>query len=417
MEKPGVLHILSQIPAHTGSGIFLTNLMRQFHARGYRQGVVLGLPQSLSGYTFQDMPDVVVYEVLFETRDYPYKIPGMSDVMPYESSVFSTLTPDEITMYFGHFKQGILRAVEEIKPSFILSNHLWAATAAAVEAVEGIVEGKRPQIYGICHGTDIRQMQLAPNFKNRVLNGCRQLDAALCLSNEQAVWVNKAYGLHEKHIKVIGTGYDNHTFCESHLEKASISSPVQLVYAGKLSNSKGVVELLKAFKGIAHKGFSLSLAGGGTGEEAETIMSAIEATVGADYVGRLSQQELAALFNRASILVLPSFYEGLPLVVIEALACGMKVVVNELSGLREWLGDTINNSGRITYVEMPRIIEPDICMPDDEEAYVWRLANAIEQSAACDGDVTPAFREDIVSRSWSGVFNNVMHLIKKTDSW
>nr|WP_243196547.1 glycosyltransferase [[Eubacterium] tenue] len=58
---------------------------------------------------------------------------------------------------------------------------------------------------------------------------------------------------------------------------------------------------------------------------------------------------------------LPSFFEGLPLVVIEALASGCNVITTNIPGVSEWIGEDINTSGKIKYVNLPDM--KDIGLP------------------------------------------------------
>ena len=53
--------------------------------------------------------------------------------------------------------------------------------------------------------------------------------------------------------------------------------------------------------------------------------------------GRVSQDDLVLAYNMSHVFVLPSFFEGLPLVTVEALASGCRAVVTELPGVRPWL--------------------------------------------------------------------------------
>ena len=54
--------------------------------------------------------------------------------------------------------------------------------------------------------------------------------------------------------------------------------------------------------------------------------------------GVLSQKSLAKVRRHSHILVLPSFYEGLPLVILEGLASGCRIVATDLPGNKEILG-------------------------------------------------------------------------------
>ncbi|WP_455537923.1 glycosyltransferase family 4 protein [Terrisporobacter sp.] len=71
--------------------------------------------------------------------------------------------------------------------------------------------------------------------------------------------------------------------------------------------------------------------------------------------GKLNHSQLSELFNKSDIFILPSFYEGLPVVVLEAMACGCDVIVSEVNGLGDFMGDEVNQSGNISYVKLSKM--------------------------------------------------------------
>jgi len=98
------------------------------------------------------------------------------------------------------------------------------------------------------------------------------------------------------------------------------------------------------------------------------------------------------------------------LVIIEALASGLKVVVNELDGLKDWLGNVINASGRIQYVKMPHLLGPDTCDPDAAETYIRDLAIAIQHCAETDmppNQSVERYYSAVEAKSWVQVFTNM----------
>lgn len=70
---------------------------------------------------------------------------------------------------------------------------------------------------------------------------------------------------------------------------------------------------------------------------------------------------------------MPSFYEGLSLVTIEALATGLIVVASSIAGLKSFLGDKVNNSGIIEYVKLPKLDNVDVPLKDEIPLYEERL--------------------------------------------
>lgn len=82
--------------------------------------------------------------------------------------------------------------------------------------------------------------------------------------------------------------------------------------------------------------------------------------------------------------MLPSFYEGLPLVVIEALACGLQVVCTDLPGVRPWLEENIGTCA-VKFVPLPAIVNADEPVEQELPQFERRLAEAIAESLGADG--------------------------------
>ena len=102
----------------------------------------------------------------------------------------------------------------------------------------------------------------------------------------------------------------------------------RLLFVGNLSERKGVTDLLKALSspGFEDLPLELVLAGDGdiSGYQAKANALGLEKKV--RFTGWVGQGEVAELMAQADVLVLPSYDEGLPLVILEALGNGVAVV-------------------------------------------------------------------------------------------
>jgi glycosyltransferase involved in cell wall biosynthesis len=119
--------------------------------------------------------------------------------------------------------------------------------------------------------------------------------------------------------------------------------------------------------------------------------------------GQLSQNQLADLLQKSKLFVLPSFYEGLPLVVVEAIACGCRVVCTDLPGVRIQLEPALGEA--MTIVDLPQMKTVDQPMEDALPEYVDRLCSAIEQGLS-DSQLKTAANL-VESFTWNGVFKKV----------
>lgn len=102
----------------------------------------------------------------------------------------------------------------------------------------------------------------------------------------------------------------------------------RLLFVGNLSERKGVTDLFKALccPGFENLQLELVLAGGGDVASYQAKANALGLEKMVRFTGWSEQKEVAALMAQADILVLPSYDEGLPLVILEALANGVAVV-------------------------------------------------------------------------------------------
>ena len=117
-----------------------------------------------------------------------------------------------------------------------------------------------------------------------------------------------------------------------------------MLFVGNLSERKGVSDLLQALAHPSLRGASLelTLAGGGdvAGYEAKARQLGIEHLV--RFEGWIDQQEVAQLMARCDALVLPSYDEGLPLVILEALANGVAVICTPVGEIPSVLANGVN---------------------------------------------------------------------------
>ena len=396
-----IMHVISQRPDSTGSGYFLQNMIRLAAADGHENFLVAGMP---CGETpqIEGIGDGRYRLVTFSGGDLPFALPGMSDVMPYPSVVFSSLSREAIITYENAFAKEVEAAAKTFRPDVILSHHLWLATA--------VVRTLCPDtpLVTVCHSTDLRQFLNCAHLRERVLEPCRRIDRVLALGIDQRHRITELYGISDDRVDIVGGGYDDGLF---YWGTKSPPPPVHLLYAGKISCAKGVDLLLGSCRRLTGESLHLHLAGSGTGEEAAKCLALAEGTgITVTVHGRIDQPSLAALMRSCHVFVLPSLYEGLPLVLLEALASGCRVVTTELPGCRELLAAA--GPDLVAFAPLPPRMRVDSLYPEDRDHFEDQLAQAIIAMARRVAASPEPCRKDtqaITSAStWGAVFQRVM---------
>ncbi len=140
-------------------------------------------------------------------------------------------------------------------------------------------------------------------------------------------------------IHVIHCGLDS-LFLEAAI--SSFPQENRLVCVGRLCPQKGQLLLVEAIRRLKDKGIDCQLTLVGDGELRQTIVE-LAKSLGVDsqirITGWLSSDDVKKEISQAKLMVLPSFAEGLPVVIMESLALGIPVVTTYVAGIPELVTD------------------------------------------------------------------------------
>ena len=392
-----ILSILAQKPSSTGSGIYLTELLKSFHKMGEEQAVVYGVTKEDK---LPEFSGVKAYPVYYESKNLPFPVLGMSDEMPYRSTRYRDLTEEMLESFRFAFLQKIQEAVEEFRPDILLCHHLYLLTALVREAFPNL------PIYGFCHNTDLRQMEKHSLKREFIQENIRKLDRMFTPKEGQKKEVIRVYGVDPDKIRNIAVGYNEERFF---LPKGDIlfrggiprrrrvslpngevlekGEALDLLFAGKLGEKKGVFSLLRAVEEFYKEEgkicpLRLFLAGdNGNLEEKEAVYAlAKSCSYPIYFLGRLDQEELVKFYQFSDIFTLPSFFDAVPLTVLEALACGNKVVLTDLEGLEDFFKENTPASP-VFFVNLPVMQNQDEMREEDTAAFEMKLKESIKKAA------------------------------------
>jgi len=148
----------------------------------------------------------------------------------------------------------------------------------------------------------------------------RQADAVLvgsCYAANSFV----SEGIARAKMRVVPYGVDLQTFTP-HTDTVR-SERFTAIYAGQLTQRKGLSYLLRGYRRFARRDTRLQLVGSlvGSSQPLQAFSDMFEHTP------HQTRPALAAMYRAADVFVFPTLIEGMPLVVLEAMACGLPVIV------------------------------------------------------------------------------------------
>ena len=244
------------------------------------------------------------------------------------------------------------RLLRRVKPDLLHVHHVWPAAdryLASIADAAGVPHLVITEhIVGESHSAGQRAL------KRRELDGA---DAVTAVSGAVAESLRADYGLDPVRVKVVPNGADPP---DEEAERPAMRRYRESLGAGmlrplwacvgRLERQKGQDVLLEALALLRQRGIDFVCAFAGDGSLRESLESRSDALglgAHARFLGQL--EDPAPLLAAADAVVLPSRWEGLPLVVLEALARGRPVVASAVGGIPEVIEDGIHG----------RLVPPD----------------------------------------------------------
>ena len=398
-----ILHVLAQLPIKTGSGVYFTNVIDGLKEFNVEQAAIYATTPE---YNFNFVDEK--FEVEFQGKDISFPIVGMSDIMPYDNTLYKNMTDEMIESWQKAFRKKLIQAKETFKPDVVITHHLWILSSMVCDIFENV------KVLGVCHNTDIRQAEKNPAMKDKYVKSLGKLDKILALSSGVIDGIANIYNYPVGKIVNIGAGYNEKIFYPA--EKYEKNDNVKILYAGKFDESKGFYELIKAFRLLEKKDtkVELELIGNLKEEDRPRVESLVGDSKRIRIYNAVDQVHLGEIMRHKDIFILPSYFEGLGLIAVEALGSGLRVVATEIEGLIEFLGEKINNSEIIEYVKMPTIYDTDKAVEEEKPAFIERLVETLEvmiERTRKERAIPTYLLEEIEQHSWKKKIETIYKLL------
>ena len=262
--------------------------------------------------------------------------------------------------YFPYFyTPGVLRAtygarihkatkklypqIREFAPEFVLGSFVYPDGYAAFRVAQDL----RLPFAVQALGSDIKVHGRNANRNLKIRETLAHADRVFSVSKDLAADMT-SYGAGAMPVIVNYNGVDQEIFCirdsRQCRERIGVSAHADktILFVGNLIESKGVFELVEAIKALRANGESVQLIIIGTGSAKKQLVDHVaraDLTRHVHFAGYVPNSDLADWYCAADIFCLPSYSEGVPNVIMEAIACGRPVVASRVGGIPEIVGN------------------------------------------------------------------------------
>ncbi|AWL11659.1 D-inositol-3-phosphate glycosyltransferase [Saliniradius amylolyticus] len=247
-------------------------------------------------------------------------------------------TPKIGRRWYGRFMYWSLwlwgrRWLQRIRPQKVLATWAYPDVVAAAP----IARRLNAEFYFKVHGSDINIHAQDKHRARQILAAADEAQGIVAVS-EALKTKMVSMGIQEDKIHVIYNGVDHSLFSEP---KEPPIKRNYFLYVGNLKAAKGVMELLEGFARLSvdpEEPMKLVYLGGGPmlGRLKERARK-LGVAGRVEFAGVVPHKALGPWMQHAKAVVLPSYHEGVPNVVLEAMAAGVPVVATEVGGIPEVL--------------------------------------------------------------------------------
>jgi glycosyltransferase involved in cell wall biosynthesis len=180
---------------------------------------------------------------------------------------------------------------------------------------------------------------------------------------------------------------------------ADPAAPLRLVYIGRLAPRKGLTELLEGFALLRAEGVAARLAIVGSGPEEGRLKvraKALGVGAGVSFPGPAYGEDKARLLSLSDVLLLPSYSEGLPYSLLEAMAAGVVPVVTRVGAIPDVM--RAGTHGLFVPVRDAKAIAGAVAELASDRAWLARM------SAACRSRAATMYSAERLAADFAGLY-------------
>ena len=238
-------------------------------------------------------------------------------------------------------------------------------------------------------------------------------DYVTVLSQADGAGMRQGFSIAPDRITVIPNGVDTRSFIPSSAARSSVRArlgladdEVAIAILASLEPRKGQHIMLDALASpllrTAHTRRPIRLVLIGDGPSRETLRSRAKRLGLADrviFIGAIHHEDVPAMLNGMDIMALPSIAEGMPLALLEAMACGRAVIASRVGAIESVITDGVNGLlvPPAASLALARGIEKLISDPD----YATLLGVRARQ------EIAPHYDEALTMKRYEEVFRRV----------
>ena len=157
-------------------------------------------------------------------------------------------------------------------------------------------------------------------------------DIGVVTSSWQRDIIIKEYNIKPEKIRVI----PNYVITDIFKPHPEIEKKYDLIFVGRSGSEKNINNLLKAIQYLKTKNKNISLIMiGGCCDNNEIREIVNQYRLNVTYKGNISNFELPCVLNQAKVFILPSYYEGHPKALLEAMSCELPCIGSDVTGIKE----------------------------------------------------------------------------------
>ncbi|MCG2736002.1 MAG: glycosyltransferase family 4 protein [Candidatus Methanoperedenaceae archaeon] len=198
----------------------------------------------------------------------------------------------------------------------------------------------------VLHGLDKKKIELR---KGKIIGliynliehiSLKYSDIIICVDSKTHKYYSTRYPSIKTKMKIIHVGIDLESFkpMDKKICRLKYSFPENekiIMYVGRLEKEKNIEFIFFSLQHVYHKNMFVMVGNGNNKNFLHTLASSLK--VNTYFAGTVPQEKLSEILNCADVLVISSLFESGPLVVQEAIACGIPVVTVDVGRVKEFI--------------------------------------------------------------------------------